>query len=102
MIRILSDNLGLISQVCQNHYVKRMSVFGSALGQDYQPGKSDIDLLVEFMPMEPEAVVDDFFDLLDDLRFILKTEVHLIMKDALKNHYFFKEIESTKQALYAA
>jgi predicted nucleotidyltransferase len=30
----------------------RMDVFGSVLRPDYRPGESDIDLLVEFQPLD--------------------------------------------------
>lgn len=34
-----------------------MHLFGSALRDDFDPGHSDLDLLVEFQPIEPEALV---------------------------------------------
>jgi predicted nucleotidyltransferase len=82
--------------------VARLDVFGSALRHDFVPGKSDIDLLVELAQMDPYARVDAYFDLLDDFRGILGTEVDLVMVDAVKNRYIAADIERTKQALYAA
>ena len=43
-----------------------------------------------------------YFDLLDDLRELLGTEVDLVMVGAVKNHYIAADIEQTKQMLYAA
>lgn len=46
-----------ISSACRQHQVQRMHLFGSALRDDFDPGHSDLDLLVEFQPIEPEALV---------------------------------------------
>jgi predicted nucleotidyltransferase len=79
-----------------------MHVFGSALRDDFRPGDSDIDLLVEFEQMSPYDLADAYFDLLDELRSILGTSVDLVMADAVKNRYIAADIERTKQVLYAA
>jgi hypothetical protein len=68
---------------------------------DFRPRDSDVDLLVEFGPMDPYARVDAYFDLLDDLRSILGGEVDLVMADAVKNRYIAADIKRTKQVLYA-
>ena len=79
-----------------------MDVFGSALRDDFRPGESDVDLLVEFAPREPYALAEAYFDMLDDLRELLGAEVDLVMVGAVKNHYIAQDIERTKQPLYAA
>jgi hypothetical protein len=38
-----------ISAFCRRHHIKRLALFGSALGDDVRPD-SDIDVLVEFEP----------------------------------------------------
>jgi predicted nucleotidyltransferase len=66
------------------------------------PGQSDLDLLVEFKPMESYARVDAYFGMRDELRALLKEEIDLVMAGAIKNRYVSLEIERTKQLLYAA
>lgn len=39
----------LLAQFCQRYYIRRLSIFGSALREDFGP-ESDIDVLVEFEP----------------------------------------------------
>ena len=102
MVRVLEDKQQAIAQACQCYGVSRMHVFGSALRDDFRPDDSDIDLLVEFVPMNPHKLVDAYFNLLDELRSILGTEVDLVMSDAVKNRYIAADIERTKQVLYAA
>ena len=43
-IRIPNDR---VVDFCRHHHIKRLSLFGSALRDDFGP-KSDIDVLVEF------------------------------------------------------
>ena len=102
MREILAGQRDAIAQACRRHGVARLEIFGSALRDDYRPGESDLDLLVELGPMEGYARVDAYFGLLDDLRDTLGPDIHLVMVDAVKNRYLAQDIEQTKQMLYAA
>jgi len=102
MVGVLESRREQIAAACAGHGVMRLDAFGSAVHGNFRPGDSDIDLLVELGPMDTYARVDAYFDLLDDLRDILGTEVDLVMVDAVKNRYIEADIERTKQALYAA
>ena len=102
MVDVLHDKQQAIAELCARHGVARLDVFGSALRDDFRPGESDIDFLVEFAPHEGYALVDAYFGLLDDLRALLGTDVDLVMADAVKNRYIAREIENTRQLFYAA
>ncbi len=45
----LSVSRERIAAFCREHGIRRLAVFGSALGQDFGP-ESDVDVLVEFAP----------------------------------------------------
>lgn len=102
MIPQLDDARASIVDACERYGVSRLHAFGSVLRADFRPGASDIDLLVEFRPMHPHALVDAYFGLLEALRDILGVEVDLVMSDAVRNRYIAAEIERTKQVIYAA
>jgi uncharacterized protein len=102
MVDVLHDKRQSIANVCARFGVVRLDAFGSALRDDFRPGESDVDLLVEFSPMEPHDLADAYFGLLDQLRALLGSEVDLVMADAVKNRYIAREIQATKQLLYAA
>lgn len=72
------------------------------LREDYRPGESDVDLLVEFEPMDGHDKARAYFDLLDELRDLIGVEVDLVMIGAVKNRYRARDIEQTRQVLYAA
>ena len=102
MVGVLESKREQIAAACARHGVLRLDAFGSAVRGDFRTGDSDVDLLVEFGPMDVYARVDAYFDLLDEFRGILGTEVDLVMVDAVKNRYIAADIERTKQTLYAA
>jgi len=102
MVNMLLDKLDAIRQSCKNHNVVRLDIFGSALREDFEPDRSDIDFLVDFGAMSPFDKPDAYFGLLNELRNILGTEVDLVMVGALKNRYIRDDINRTKQQLYAA
>jgi predicted nucleotidyltransferase len=102
MVGVLESKREQIAAACARHGVLRLDAFGSAVRGDFCQGDSDVDLLVEFGPMDVYARVDAYFDLLDEFRGILGREVDLVMVDAVKNRYIAADIERTKQALYAA
>jgi predicted nucleotidyltransferase len=99
---ILDAKRELINEACRRFGVSRMHVFGSALREDFRPGESDIDLLVEFSPIKPAELADAYFNLLEDLSSILNTPVDLVMSDAVKNPYIAADIDKTKQVFYAS
>ena len=102
MASLLEDKQDAIAMACKRHHVARMSAFGSILRSDYQPGLSDVDLLVEFTTLPPFELVDAYFGLLEELRSILATPVDLVMADAIKNPYVIASIDSSKRDLYVA
>jgi len=102
MAAIVEDKLDAIVALCRKYGVARLDVFGSALRDDFRPGDSDIDLLVDFGQMDPYRKVDAYFDMLDELSELLGIEVDLVMVGALKNPYIAADVHATKRLLYAA
>ena len=102
MIDIIESKQKQIIEICTRYGVARLHVFGSALHDGFRPNESDLDLLVEFIPIEGYARVDAYFGMLEELRALLDMRIDLVMVDAVKNQYIAREIERTKELLYAA
>ncbi len=102
MTGIIEEKRRSIVELCERYRVARLDAFGSALRSDFEPGESDLDFLVELGPMEPYARVEAYFGLLDGLRALMGREIDLVMVGAVKNPYIARQIEQTRQVLYAA
>ena len=92
-----------IEEFCRRWKIAELSLFGSALREDFRP-ESDIDLLVRFAP-------DADWSLLDRARMerelveLLGREVDLVSRTAVEaspNWIRRNEILSTAKTLYAA
>jgi predicted nucleotidyltransferase len=94
--------LDSIAAACWQHQVLRMHLFGSALRDDFDPTRSDLDLLVEFQPIDSGSLVQAFFSLERQLASITGMPVDLVMADAVRNPYVRRDIEASKQLIYEA
>jgi len=90
--------LKAIKELCERYQVKELSVFGSALRDDFSSA-SDIDLLVEF---EPEAQIGfmTLSKMQRELSGILNRQVDLVPKKGLKPK-IQESILSSAKVLYA-
>jgi uncharacterized protein len=102
MVALIEDKRDSVAALCRKHGVVNLFVFGSAARDDFRPGESDVDLLVDFGSMDGHSKVHAYFALLDELQELFGTRVDLVMVGALKNRYIARDVEATKQLLYAA
>ncbi|MFM7464459.1 MAG: nucleotidyltransferase family protein, partial [Cyanobium sp.] len=72
-----------IAEACQRYGIERLFIFGSALREDFRPGESDIDLLVEFGPLEVTKLFHAYLDAREAFRKIFQADVDLVMQDAV-------------------
>jgi hypothetical protein len=92
-----------IADLCRRHRVQRLDVFGSgARGADFDPGRSDVDFLVEFDTTEREPTLKTFFALRDELAAVLGRRVDLVMAGSVTNPYVKAEVDRTRELVYAA
>lgn len=91
-----------IAAICRRHYVSQMDVFGSAARDDFDPARSDVDLLVDFDAVPFERYADNKLDLEEDLVRLLHCDVDLIVSRYVRNPVFLSQLNSDRQLLYAA
>ncbi len=102
MHRIIEQHRQELQQLCGKYKVRNLELFGSAISEDFDPDKSDLDFLVTFEELPSTAYADTYFGLLEELETLFGSQVDLVMESAVDNPYFAKEIEQTKIQLYAA
>ena len=90
-----------LADLCRKHGIMRLDIFGSALRDDFDPSRSDVDLLVEFRPGHGLT----FFDLADieaDFSHVFGgRKIDLVMRSSL-NRWIRTRVLSEAQNLYAA
>lgn len=103
MVRLIEDNREAIKDLCARYRVQRLEVFGSALtGRGFRAEQSDLDFLVEFLPLRQGEHADTYFGLLEALEELFDRHVDLVMPGAIKNPYFLESINRNRKVLYAA
>ena len=90
-----------IKRACEHYGVKRLRVFGSVLTDRFDPKRSDIDFLVDFIPQN-DNLFNDYFDLKAELERIVGRDVDLVDASAVRNPYFRASVFGSAQDLYAA
>jgi predicted nucleotidyltransferase/uncharacterized protein with HEPN domain len=93
---LIDEKLEEIVAACQRYGIERLFVFCSALRDDFMPGESDIDLLVEFGPLEITKRFHVYLDAREAFRNIFQADVELVMQGAVKNNVIASEIDRTK------
>ncbi len=95
----LSIHINDINKLCYNHSVKTLYVFGSVITNSFN-SESDIDFLVEFLPINSKEYADNYYDLKFSLELVLNRKIDLIEKNAIKNPYFLQSIQNNNQIIY--
>lgn len=90
-----------IARACERYGVARLRVFGSVATGQFDPGRSDVDFLVDFLP-EVHDLLGNYLALSEELARIVGCKVDLVMSDAVENPYFAAEAFRTAQDVYAA
>jgi hypothetical protein len=87
-----------IEVLCRKHGIRRLSIFGSALRDDFGP-ESDVDVLVEFLPGRTPGF--GFVTIEDELSTLIGREVDLHTPASL-SRYFRDEVLEEARELYVA
>jgi predicted nucleotidyltransferase len=91
---------GDLARFCHRWKVRELSIFGSALGDDFG-ADSDVDVLVSFASGAEWSLLD-LVGMRDELADLLGREVDLVEQEALKNPFRRAAILKSKRVLYAA
>ena len=87
-----------VADFCRRHHIRRLSLFGSVLRDDFGPD-SDVDVLVEFEPGQTPGFA--FFTMEDELSGILGRKVDLNTPMFL-SRYFRDEVLREAEDVYVA
>jgi predicted nucleotidyltransferase len=89
-----------IVPLCEKYGINELSIFGSSIRDDFTQN-SDVDILVSF-GNKAEITLFDIMDLENEFSQLLKREVDIVEKEALKNPIRKDKILSMREIIYAA
>ncbi len=88
---------GQIADFCRRHHIRKLSLFGSVLREDFTPD-SDVDVLVEFDQGCTPGLFG-FMDIEEELAGVLGRKVDLNTPQSL-SRYFRDEVLTEAEVVY--
>ena len=103
MIALVASRIEAIQGACRRHCVARLEIFGSAAsGDKFDDHSSDIDFLVAFPPnADLGPWLAEYFNLRDELEQALDKPVDLVMEGAVHSPLFQRQVDQSRELIYA-
>lgn len=99
--RFILDRQGDIAALCQRHHARRLDLFGSAARGDFEPGRSDLDFLVDLPEDQPPGgYASTFFALKEGLEMLFGCPVDLLTDTSLVNPYLRRRVNAERVVVY--
>jgi predicted nucleotidyltransferase len=102
VIARLSLDREALETLCRAHGVSHLALFGSAVRDDFEPERSDLDFLVMIEAPTNAAYADRYFSLKEGLEQLAGRAVDLLTESSIENPYLRRRIMGEKVTLYAA
>ena len=102
MTTILEEKARELEDISHRRLVQRLSLFGSATGNSFDPAASDLDFLVQLPTLSPSQHADCYFGLQEDLERLFGRPVDLVEPGTIRNPYFRQAVEQSQELIYAA
>ena len=88
-----------MNQLCKEHKVKELYIFGSILTQRFNDA-SDVDFLVQFENIDILDYFDNYMDFKEKLEILFERQVDLLENQAIRNPVFRKVLDRDKKLVY--
>lgn len=95
---VVEEHLAEIEEICQDLRVQWLDLAGSAVRDDFDPERSDVDVLVQFKGND--HLFDRYFALKARLEESLGRKVDVIQPRAVKNPYVWQTLERDRRRIY--
>ncbi len=89
-----------IEKICKKYETRSLTLFGSALTDEFDPKTSDLDFLLELN--NPEDGLNKYFGIKEELETLLQRNVDLVMPKAIRNPLLKESIFSRLKKCYDA
>ena len=101
--REVAEKVDEVRGLCERYGVKRLALFGSAATGSFDPATSDLDFLVELIPLgDPVREGRAYLGLWNDLEQLFGRRVDLVEAGSVVNPYVATSIRHSQRDLYEA
>jgi|ERR1051325_251332 predicted nucleotidyltransferase len=101
MIDLVQRKRPELVQLCHKFGVQNLALFGSAAAGAFDPQQSDLDFLVRFVDRQPTGdYANRFLDFAAALEALFDRPVDLVTEESVRNPFFRRTVESSRQTLY--
>lgn len=91
-----------IAGLCQRAGARRLDLFGSAVRQDFDEARSDLDFLVVLDEQAPADYFEAYFSLKEGLEALFSRSVDLVIDPSIRNPHFRQQVDAEREPVYAA
>lgn len=102
MLAEITEKSTELEQMCREHHVRRLDLFGSAATGEFDAQKSDLDFLVEFMDVPGAHTFKNRYRLSRKLESLFGRPIDLVVDRAIRNPYFRQSVEESRTPVYAS
>jgi predicted nucleotidyltransferase len=100
MVAIIDAQRSELEALCRKHRVRRLEVFGSAADGTFDPGRSDIDFLVEYENLKPADHYEAYFGLWEDLTALFGRRIDLVAPETIRNPFVRRRVDESRKLIY--
>jgi predicted nucleotidyltransferase len=97
---LIKEKYDAFINLCKQHKVSKIYAFGSSVTNQFDPAKSDIDIVVALDVKDPIEYGETLLSLWDNLEIFFNRKVDLLTDDSINNPYLRKSIDATKKLIY--
>jgi len=98
-MNIVEQNREKLIELCENHNVKELYLFGSVLTEKFNE-KSDIDMLIQFSVLDLSKYFDNYMDFKEKIEVLFQRPIDLVENQSIRNPIFRKVIDREKKIFY--
>ena len=98
-MNVIDLNIDKLIELCDNHKVKELYLFGSVLTDRFDDS-SDIDMLIQFNQVDLLDYFDNYMDLKEKLEELFNRPIDLVENQAIKNPIFRQIVDRDKKLVY--
>ena len=99
---LIEKNRENIAALCRRYGVTRVDVFGSVVRPDFDPARSDVDMVVDFGTYGNSSPLAQYFDFKESLEALFGRPVDIVSSGNIRNPYVRRAVERGRVPVYGA